>query len=41
MLQKFVALNTMYKKTPERPVTYRAPKGAEKQLDYTLVHRNT
>ena len=39
MLQKFVALNTMYRKTPEKQVTYRTPTGAEKQLDYILVNR--
>ena len=39
MLQKFVALNTMYRKTHEKQATYRTPKGAEKQLDYILVNR--
>ena len=34
-----VALNTMYKKTPQKQYTYRTPKGAEKQLDYILVNK--
>ena len=37
--EKVVALNTMHKKTLEKQVTYRTPKGAEKQLDYILVNR--
>ena len=39
MTQKLVALNTMYKKTPAKQLTYRTPKGAEKQLDYILVNK--
>ena len=39
MLQKFVALSTMYRETLEKQVTYRTPKGVEKQLDYILVDR--
>ena len=27
------------KKTPEKQVIYRTPKGAEKQLDYIMVNR--
>ena len=38
MLPKLVALNTMYRKTLEKQVTYKTPKGAEKQLDYILVN---
>ena len=38
MLQNFVALNTMYRKTPEKQVT-RTPKGVENQLDCILVDR--
>ena len=39
MLHNFIALNTMYRKTPEKQATYRTPKGVEKQLDYILVDR--
>ena len=39
MLQKLVALNTMHRKTPEKHVMYRTPKGVEKQLDYVLINR--
>ena len=39
MLQRLVALNTMYRKTPEKEVTCRTPKGEEKQLDYVLINR--
>ena len=34
--QRLIALNTMYKKTLQKQVTYRTPKGIEKQLDYIL-----
>ena len=34
-----VALNTMYKKLPYKQVTYHAPKGGKKQLDYILTDR--
>ena len=37
--QKVEALNTMYKKASEKQVTYRTPKGAEKQLDYILTDK--
>ena len=30
MIQNFVALKTMYRKTPEKQTTYRTPKGVEK-----------
>ena len=39
MLQTLVALNTVFRKTPEKQVTYRTPKGVEKQLDYVLINR--
>ena len=34
-----VALNTMYKKLPQKQVTYHTPKGAKKKLDYILTDR--
>ena len=34
-----VALNTMYKKLPQKQVTYHTPKKVEKQLDYILADR--
>ena len=34
-----VALNTMYKKIPQKQVTYFTPKNEEKQLDYILTDR--
>ena len=34
-----VALNTMYKKLPYKQVTYHAPKGGKKQLDYILTEK--
>ena len=33
----FVALNTMYKKIPQKQVTYYTPKKVKKQLDYVLT----
>ena len=40
LLEKnLVALNMMYKKLPYKQVTYHAPKGGKKQLDYTLTDR--
>ena len=38
MLQKFVALNTMYRKIREQ-LRFRTPEGVEKQLDYILINR--
>ena len=35
----FVALNTMYKKVPQKQVTYRTTKKVEKQLDYILTDK--
>ena len=37
--QKMVALNTMYKKAPQKQCTYRTPNGVEKQLYYILVKK--
>ena len=34
-----VALNTMYRKLPQKQVTYHTPKGTKKQLDYILTDR--
>ena len=34
-----VALNTMYKKIPQKQVTCHTPKGGKKQLDYILTDR--
>ena len=39
MMQNLVAVNTMYRKTPENQNTYRTAKGTEKQLDYILIER--
>ena len=40
LLEKnLVALNTMYKKIPYKQVTYHAPKGGKKRLDYILTDR--
>ena len=36
---KMVALNTMFKKRPEKQVTYRTAKEKDKQLDYILSDR--
>ena len=35
----FVALNTMYKKVPQKQLTYHTPKKIEKQLDYILIDK--
>ena len=39
MLQDYTALNTMYRKTPQKQTTFVSPKGNEKQIDYTLTKR--
>ena len=39
MMQKFTALNTMYRKTPGKQTTYRSFKGNEKQIDYILIKK--
>ena len=36
---KLVALNTMYRKLPQKQVTYHTPKRVEKQLDYILTDK--
>ena len=42
LLEKnLVALNTMYKKIPQKQMTYHTPKGGKKQLDYILTDKNT
>ena len=39
MLQGYTALNTMYRKTPQKQTTFVSPKGKEKQIDYILIKR--
>ena len=39
MLQGYTALNTMYRKTPQKQTTFVSPKGKEKQIDYILTKR--
>ena len=39
MMQKFVALNTMYRKMHQKLVKCRTLEGVERQLDYILVNR--
>ena len=39
MIQNSTAVNTMYRKTPEKQAIYRTPKGTEKQLDYILLDK--
>ena len=39
MIQSFTALNTVYRKTPEKQATCRTPFGTEKQFDYILVDK--
>ena len=39
MIQSFTALNTVYRKTPEKQATCRTPFGTEKQSDYILVDK--
>ena len=39
MLQGCTALNTMYRKTPQKQTTFRSPKGNEKQIGYMLTKR--
>ena len=39
MLQVYTALNTMYRKTPQKQATFISPKGKEKQIDYILTKR--
>ena len=39
MLQGYTALNTIYRKTPQKQTTFVSPKGKEKQIDYILTKR--
>ena len=39
MLQGYTALNTMYRKTPQKQTTFVSPKGKEKQIDHILTKR--
>ena len=39
MLQDYTALNTMFRKTPQKQTTFISPKGNEKQIDYILTKR--
>ena len=39
MLQGYTALNTTYRKTPQKQTTFVSPKGKEKQIDYILTKR--
>ena len=39
MLQDYTALNTMYRKTPQKQTTFVSPKGNEEQIDYILTKR--
>ena len=39
MLQDYTALNTMYRKTPQKQTTFISRKGNEKQIDYILTKR--
>ena len=39
VLQDYTALNTMYRKTPQKQTTFISPKGNEKHIDYILTKR--
>ena len=39
MFNVYSALNTMFKKTPQKQTSYVSPKGKEKQIDYILTKR--
>ena len=39
MFKDYTALNTMYRKTPQKQTTFVSPKGNEKQIDYILTER--
>ena len=39
MLHDYSALNTMFRKTPQKQTTFVSPKGKEKQIDYILTKR--
>ena len=39
MLQDYTALNTMYRKSPQKQTTFISPKGKERRIDYILTKR--
>ena len=39
MLNDYSALNTMFRKTPQKQTSFVSPKGNEKQIDYILTKR--
>ena len=39
MLNDYSALNTMFRKTPQKQTTFVSPKGKEKQIDHTLTEK--
>ena len=39
MLQDYTALNTMFRKTPQKQTTFTSPKGNEKQIDHKQTKR--
>ena len=39
MLNDYTALNTMFRKTPQKQTSFVSPKGKEKQIDYILTKR--
>ena len=39
MLNDYSALNTMFRKTPQKQTSFVSPKGKEKQIDYILTTR--
>ena len=39
MLNDYSALNTMFRKTPQKQTSFVSPKGKEKQIDYILTKR--
>ena len=39
MLNDYSALNTMFRKTPQKQTTFVSPKGKEKQIDYILTKK--
>ena len=39
MLNEYSALNTMFRKTPQKQTSFVSPKGKEKQIDYILTKR--
>ena len=39
MLNDYSALNTMFRKTPQKQTSFVSPKGKEKKIDYILTER--